>query len=303
MPTQPVSFTLALAGGGAKCAAHAGVLAAFEEAQLPVSAIAGVSAGGLVAVLYGLGLSPAAIRDYVAGTNLLDVWEMDLTRRAIFGVERVRAHVRAAAGDKTFADLRFPVVVIAADLRTGREVRLRTGRLDEALLATMAIPGIFTPIAREGLTLVDGGIVNPLPVDAARALGSPVVAVDLLYHGAPTGESTQLFEARGPMRYATELARRLQLTGIMDSAHQAALISAHRLVEYSLNAAPPDVLLRPEAGRVGLFAFDLAGYAFQQGRAAAGLAMPQLQALAHPPAPEWQTRLSRLWRQVWPARK
>jgi len=259
-----------------------------------VGAIAGVSAGGLVAILHGLGLAPLAIRNYIADTNLIEVWEFDPTRRAIFGPEKIRAQIRASVGDKTFADLKIPVAVVAVNLRTGREVWLKSGRLDEAMQATMAIPGIFSPVGREGMMLVDGGIVNPLPVDVARTLGPRVVAVDVLRHTAPPGAPTQLFEARGPISYATEVIRRLQLTNIMESVYQAASLTVNRLIENTLEANPPDLLIQPEVGRVGLFAFDLANEAYRAGEAAAHAALPQLEALALSAQP-W---LTSLWRRI-----
>lgn len=295
------SLTLALSGGGAKGAAHAGVLAVLAEARLPVAAIAGTSAGGVVAVLHGLGYSPAAIRDYFAETNLLDVWELDSTRRAIFGVEKIRARVRAMVGDKTFADLALPVTVVAVDANSGRQARVNSGRLDEALLATTAIPGIFTPLIRERMTLVDGGVMNPLPVDVARALGSPVVAVDILHDAAPPDTGIQLFESRGPMRYATEVGRRLGLLGIVEAMHYASGLATQQLTEYNLRLNPPDVLLRPQVGPIGLFAFDLADAAFKQGEQAARAALPQLKALARPrlnSAAAWRMQLKAIWLRV-----
>ncbi len=104
----PTPLTLALTGGGAKCAAHAGVLSVLAEAGLPVGGLAGVSAGGLVAVPYGLGYSPAAIRDLTAETHLLDVWELARTRRGVFGEAGIRARLSALLGEHTFAGLNWP---------------------------------------------------------------------------------------------------------------------------------------------------------------------------------------------------
>src|SRR5574337_759687 len=117
--TLPSPLTLALSGGGAKCVAQAGVLAVLEEARLPVGALVGISGGGLVALLYAAGLSPHAIRDYFANMSLLEVWEFDPARKALFGEAKIRARLRGAVGDKTFADLRIPTTVITADMNTG----------------------------------------------------------------------------------------------------------------------------------------------------------------------------------------
>ena len=147
------------------------MLSILEEHRLPVGAIVGVSAGGLVGVLYGLGYSPQAIRDYIARTSLLEVWDFDPSQRAIFGPDKIRARLREAVGGKTFADLKLLVTVLALDMNTEREIYLNSGGLEEALLATMAIPGFFTPVELNGMLLADGGVLNPLPVDVARGLG------------------------------------------------------------------------------------------------------------------------------------
>ncbi|HLE29043.1 MAG TPA: patatin-like phospholipase family protein [Anaerolineales bacterium] len=289
---QPL--TLAFSGGGAKCAAQAGVLSVLEEARLPVGAIVGLSAGGLVAVLYGLGYAPAAIRDYIANTSLLEVWEFDATQRAIFGPEKIRARLRTVVGDKTFADLRLPVTVLAVDMNSEREVRLNSGRLEDAVMATMALPTFFTPVTLGAMRLVDGGVFNPLPVDVAREMGQRVVAVDVVHDHSPT-EPTQIFEARGPMRYATAVGRRLRLTEIVESAYQMGVVITNHMIEHNLRDNPADVLIRPAVGKVGLFAFDLAGTAYEMGRAAAQAALPQLEALVYP---KTTSRLAAAWKRA-----
>ena len=206
------------------------MLAVLEEAHLPVGAMVGLSGGGLVALLYASGLSPQAIRDYIANTSLLEVWELDPTRRALFGEAKIRARLRQAVGGKTFADLRIPTTVIAVDLNTNREIHLNSGLVEDAMLATMAIPGLFPPVSRDGMTLADGGTLNQLPVDVARELGPRVVAVDVLYHYDPE-EPNHIFESRGPMRYATEIGRRLGMTAMVEAAyHTVRLIDRKSVV-------------------------------------------------------------------------
>jgi NTE family protein len=279
--TKAKPLSLAFSGGGVKCAAQAGVLKVLAEAGLPVGAIAGTSGGGIVGVLHGLGYAPPAIVEYFAGTHLLEVWDLDPSRRAIFGAEKIRARLQSMVGDKTFADLKLPVTVVATDLHSKCEVDLNSGGLEEALMATMAIPIFFVPVTRGQAILVDGGVLNPLPVDVARRLGPRVVAVDVL-HDSLNNLAEQIFEARGPMRYATEVTRRLGLTPLLDSSYASVTLVSNRIAELSLRLTPPDVLIRPVAGSIGLFAFDLAWQAYQAGEAAAREALPQLEALANP---------------------
>lgn len=288
-------ITLALSGGGARCAAHAGVLSILADVRIPVEAIAGVSGGGLIGVLYALGYSPIAIRDYFADTQLIEVWEFDPTRRAMFGTEKIRARTRQMVGDKTFADLKIPVTLIATDLYSGSEVHLNSGSLLDAILATTAVPAVIAPQKINGMLLVDGGVVNPLPVNVARALGKRVVAVELGSHNHSPDQYTQLFEARGPMQIATEIAKRLQVAGIMESAHQAEVITSQRFIEMLITLHPPDVLIRPKVGQMGLFAFDLSDEAYKQGEAATRVQLTLLETLARPTL---KSQIDSMWKRV-----
>jgi NTE family protein len=279
--TKMSPITLALSGGGARCAAQAGVLAVLDQNAIRVGALSGVSGGGLVAVLYAAGLKPPQISQYIAETHLLDVWAPDPGRSGLFGTAKMRARLQQAVGDKTFADLAIPVVLIAADLSTGEEIQMTSGRLDDALLATMALPGMLPPQDWGGRMAADGGLLNPLPIDVCRRLGGPVVAVDVLGH-AETETTEQLFEARGPMEYAARFGRRVGLTNTLEVVHQAALITSRRLRDARLATCPPDALVSPGVGRVGLFAFDLAPYAYEQGESAARAALSRIAALARP---------------------
>jgi NTE family protein len=286
---QPL--TLALGGGGAKCVAQAAVLAVLEEAGIPIGPVVGVSGGGIVALLYAAGFTPLQIRHEFEAIHLLEVWEPDPERKALFGAARIRARFQKLVGEKTFADLERPAVAMAMDLRTAQPIRLTSGPLVDALTATMAIPGLFRGVPRGEQILVDCGALNPLPVDVARDLGPRVVAVDVLHHNAP-GEFEHTFEMRGPMRYAAEISRRLGLNDILNDGYQVAKIAMQRLSEWNLQVHPPDLLLRPAVGQVGLFAFDQAEYAFEMGGDAARAALPQLETLARPSA--WQ-RLRARW--------
>lgn len=268
-------LTLALGGGGAKSAAQAGVLAVLEEAGLPIGPMVGVSGGGIVALLYGAGYSPLQIRDYFSDTELMEMWMPDPKRQTLFGGDKIRARVEELVNDKTFADLRVPVTAMAMDFHTGSAVRLNSGSVAEAFLATMALPGLFPGVPHGEQLLIDCGMINILPVDVARALGPRVVAVDILHHTAPD-ESMHFFEQRGPLRNAMHLAERLGLANVANSIYQTAKFMWRALTEYSLATYPPDVLIRPAVGEVGLFGFGQAEFAYHAGAEAARAALPRL---------------------------
>jgi NTE family protein len=289
----PQPLTLAFGGGGAKCAAQAGILSVLEEAGLPIGPMVGVSGGGVVAILYGLGYSPLQIKRYFAETQLLDVWEPDPARRALFGAERIRARLRQFVGDKTFADLQRPAIVMSVDMNTSQPVRLNSGRLDDALMATIGIPGLFPQIPRDGQLLADGGMLNPLPVEVARDLGPRVVALDVLHH-TDADETQHILETRGVLRYVADAGKRLGYMELAGAVYQSLRLIMNRVSEQSLQLYPPDAIVRPEVGKVGLFAFDLADFAYEMGEIAARAALPELNALAQT-APKQPSRLKRLW--------
>lgn len=292
MPSPtPQPLTLALGGGGAKCAAQAAVLAVLEEAGLPVGPLVGVSGGGLVAVLYGAGFTPAQIRDEFAHIHLHEYWEPDPEHQALFGASRIRARFQELVGEKTFADLKRPAVALAMDFHTARVVPLTSGLLVDAMTATMAIPGLFRGVQRGDELLMDCGVISPLPVDVARELGPRVVAVDVLHHNAPE-EFENILDARGPLRYAGDLTRRLGLSTILGNGYQAVKIAMQQLSEWQLAKSPPDLLLRPAVGPVGLFGFHQITHAYTMGEAAARAALPQLEALARQSSPAG-------WRGLW----
>ncbi|MFC4729588.1 patatin-like phospholipase family protein [Coralloluteibacterium thermophilus] len=171
-----------LGAGGARGLAHIGVLEALEERGYEIAAIAGSSMGALVGAMYAAG----RLDDYKA-------WAFGHDKREIFALldfaygqgglfkgERIMAALREIVGDVTIESLPIPYVAVATDIQSQRELWLTRGSLFDAVRASIAIPGIFTPIRIAGRDLVDGGLLDPLPIAATRhALVDLVVAVDV----------------------------------------------------------------------------------------------------------------------------
>jgi NTE family protein len=220
-PRRPV-IGLALSGGGSLGLAQIGVLRYLEEHHIPVDVIAGTSMGGLVGGLYSVGHGAVDLENLVKSAD----WE-DLLRttaryedRSIAekqdwnritgvysiplrdgislpgGINSGQSLVRLLSGEtaaywdvENFDDLPIPFRCVATDLLTGEAFVLRQGHLAEALRATMAIPGIFTPLERDGRILSDGGLVNNLPVGVAKDMGADTIIAVTLRVAAPDGES------------------------------------------------------------------------------------------------------------------
>jgi NTE family protein len=172
---------LALGAGSARGWAHIGVIRALEERGIKPDLVCGTSIGALVGAAYAAG-ELEKLEQWVTGLAWTTVVRlMDLTwRGGLIRGTRLFTLFRTILEDREIAELPVPYGAIATELHSGRELWLRNGKVLEAVRASCAMPGLFTPVVRDGAVLVDGGLVNPVPVSMCRALGAElVVAVDL----------------------------------------------------------------------------------------------------------------------------
>jgi NTE family protein len=165
---------LALGGGGVKGYAHVGVLRALERAGLRFDYLAGTSIGAAVAGLYALGHQPESIPRILdlVGTGL---FRPTVSRHGLLSDVGVRSLLEKIGGAERIEDLRLPLGVVAADLGSGREVVFRSGLLWPAVLASIAIPGVYPAQVMGNHTLIDGGVLNPVPTDVAAEMGADIV--------------------------------------------------------------------------------------------------------------------------------
>lgn len=236
---KPPKIGLVLGSGGARGYAHIGVLRAIEEAGIEVTAIAGCSMGGIIGALHAAGCSSSQILEMWQGLEPLKLIDRS-AMGGLIGGRGITRHLERHL-PPTFEDLKIPVAVTAVDVQSGKLVVLRSGDLPRALRATSAMAGLFAPEEYEGRILLDGGILNGLPVDVIRSLTlAPVVAVDVT---APpdreiafTDDRTTWEKVRQPIR-----GRPLFFELLMKAIEipQAPLTS----IRLSLN--PPEVLIRP----------------------------------------------------------
>jgi NTE family protein len=178
--TPPIRIGLALGGGAVRGAAHIGVLDVLDRAGLRPAIITGTSAGALVGALYASGMSPAEIAKVAQTLRWARLVRPGRTRKALFETSKLGSFLETALGGVEFEDLPIPFAAIACDLTTGREVVLRSGPVASAILASAAIPGVFSPVERDGHLLVDGGLVTMVPAALTRRMGADIViAVDV----------------------------------------------------------------------------------------------------------------------------
>lgn len=273
-PPRP-TLGLALGGGGARGLSHVGVLKVLDRERIDVGVVAGASMGGLIGAAFAAGYPVRGIEEEVLSlarrSQLLKLADWVPTLQALLSGKRFESYLNGVMGaDLTFADLRRPLALAASDLNTGREVVLDTGRVVPAMRATMSIPGVFAPVEIGGYRLADGGILNNVPADLARALGADLVlAVDVL----PFFRDNKLDE---PPR-VEPLEVPLMPSGVRD-VWQAMFVAIAALTECNLAQSKPEVTIRPAlpADVTLLAGFTRAELLIEAGERAAEAAMPAL---------------------------
>ena len=169
------SIGVALSGGMALSIAHIGVLTVLEEAGLEISYIAGTSGGAIVGACYAAGVSLEAIAEGASTIRWRRIAGLQRPRLGVFSSENIATFVTSQIGDISFAELRIPFRAVAVDLLTGEEVDIGEGDVGQAVRASCTIPGVFDPVSMKGRLLVDGGLVNRIPVDVVARMGADIV--------------------------------------------------------------------------------------------------------------------------------
>lgn len=269
---------LALGGGGARGLAHIGVLKVLQREQIPIDVVTGTSMGGIVGAMYAAGLpieqmEAEALKHGDIG-QIFKLVDLRLIGNGLLGGQRIKNLLAEMLGaDTTFADLRLPFAVVSVDYTSGREVVLKEGKLVDAVRATMSVPGVFEPVELDGCHLLDGGVLDNVPVDVARELGAEkVIAVDVLPN----------FRLNEPGQ--APIVPPLKPRGMPKAYRQlwhVELVMIAALTEFRLKAAQPDVIIRPElpVDMDLLTSFDRPQEAIECGEHAAEAALTQLRTL------------------------
>lgn len=277
---------LALGSGVGRGWAHIGVIKGLKKAGIEVDVISGTSIGALVAGVHLAG-HLEALESWALGLNRMRMMRyLDLSMQSggIIGGRRLGRILTENLGDLAIEHLPKPFITVATELATGHEIWLREGPLVEALRASYALPGIFPPVEVDGRFLVDGALVNPVPVSVCRAMGARlVIAVNLNADMLGT-ERQQMSETRdsgkngngGAARILENLFRRDGTPGMFNVMANALNILQDRLGRSRLAGDPPDVTIAPKVGHIGLLDFDCAEELIAQGEAAVEDTLPFL---------------------------
>ncbi len=285
----------ALGAGSARGWAHIGVLRALTEAGIKPDLIAGCSVGALVGAAFAAG-----------SLDQLETWALSLDWKRMlklmdFGLrgglikgKRVREVFREQFVEREFSELGVPFAAVATDLHSGQEVWLREGKVSAAIGASIAVPGLFQPVAHEGRYLVDGSVVNPIPVSLCRAMGADIVlAVDLGSDlvgryardddRAPTQTAPRGFMSRFLPRYnrdnkASEPQAEPESMppSLLETLMGSINIMQLRIARSRLAGEPPDALLAPRLGHLGLLDYHRADFAIAEGRETVARMLPAI---------------------------
>ncbi len=244
---------LALAGGFARGIAHIGVLRVFQENGIPIDCIAGTSVGALVASAFASGVSLDKMERQSSATHFKDFARWTLSWMGLATNERLEGYFHRFSSVTRFEELKIPLAIAATDLRTGEAVYFTQGLLGPALRASCAYPGLFLPVEYQGRTLVDGFLVAPVPVDAARRLGAELV---IAVHLEPGGDA--------PPRSMTDVISR-----------SFSIIQRHTQQNWREKA---DLIIEPDVKRFLWEDFEKSPELIAAGAAAARAALPRIQA-------------------------
>ena len=303
---------LVLGSGSARGWAHIGVIRALEEQGIRPDIVCGSSIGALVGASYASGHLDT-LESWVRTLTFWDVvklLDIRLSGGLIEG-ENLMESMRGQFEGHTIESLPLPFAAVATDLHSGREIWLQTGELRSAVRASIALPGLFTPTQINQQWLVDGGITNPVPVSVARAMGADtIIAVNLNddilgRHLAPASEKSPGEPRSGEEQERdlfSQLLERLN-QGLRDKAVNGwrsnnnnksidviqpglfeVMASAINIMQVQITrnrmaGDPPDVVITPRLGHLGLLEFDRASEAIDEGRAAVERIIPALQLL------------------------
>ncbi|MBP8002888.1 MAG: patatin-like phospholipase family protein [Chloroflexi bacterium] len=258
-------FALTLGGGGARGAVHIGIWMEMERLGLRPQLLTGTSIGGIMAALIAAGLSSEELITFYKKFDLPKLYALPLGKPAITDNKKLERLLQDTIGRPTFAELKIPLAVVATDMIARTEVILDEGDVISAVLATSAFPVVLPPVERDGLILVDGGILNNVPFDVARARGAPRVIAVALSNSAPYGTPSDNVVGKGLLNRMLSAAENTPIWQVVTTVSD---ILTSRSIDTRHGISRADILLRPYVGTVGLFDFDNMEQGIEAGRKA-----------------------------------
>ena len=254
LPPPVPRIALVLGGGAARGFAHVGVIRVLEQEKIPVDMVVGTSVGSLIGAIYADTRSSFDLELIAFKLEKDDIFDFSVFSSATGPVkgERLEKFVQSKVKKANIEELPLPFAAVATNLVTGERVILDQGPVGKAVRASSSIPGVFTPVFYQNMTLVDGGVVDNVPVDVARSKGADIVI-------------------------AVNIGKNVvnkDVGNILDITLQAVNIMSYEISKFKVQGA--DVLIEPNVGEVGMMDFTQKEYCMRAGIEAAQRAVPEL---------------------------
>ncbi|WP_317277420.1 patatin-like phospholipase family protein [Kordiimonas aestuarii] len=297
-PRRP-KIGLALGAGVARGWSHIGVIKRLQAEGIPIDVVAGTSIGAVVGGAYASG-SLDVVEEWACSLKEYNFFRLLDLRfgGGLFGSDKLNSLMEEKFGNVDFSQMNIPFTAVACELKSGHEIWLDEGEMSSALRASFAIPGIFEPQKRDGRWLVDGALVNPVPVSVCRAAGCDIViAVNLsedLYgrkraqvdgvlkvdeygvFAEQSDHSASLIREQKSSLFRKIFGHKKDAPSLFANLMASLNIMQNRLSRSRLAGDPPDVSICPRVGHIGLMEFHRASELIEEGEAAFDLALPQL---------------------------
>jgi NTE family protein len=254
LPASPVKLRIgiALGGGAAKGFAHIGVIKMLEANGFKLEVVSGTSAGSVVGAFYASGMDAFQMQEHAVALDEARIRDVTLFNGGLVRGQKLQDYVNEMVGNRMFDKMKKPFAAVSTQLETGERTIFVRGNVGQAVRASCSIPGVFEPVKIGTVHYIDGGVVSPVPVDAARQLGADfVIAVDISTR--ITGKTPE------------------SLLGVVN---QSITIMGQKLGEQEISRA--DVVIRPKVNDIGPADFEQRARAIVEGEKAALAALPQI---------------------------
>ncbi|MBM3699740.1 MAG: patatin-like phospholipase family protein [Actinobacteria bacterium] len=263
---------IALSGGAARGLAHIGVLQVLDEIGVEISAVSGCSMGAVIGAVYSLGYDLQEIEEYIKNTdwrNFLLFSVLALSRAGIVNDYKVEEVFKKYFGDKNFDECSRQFCCVAVDIISGKKVVLKTGKIKDAVRASISVPGIFPPVYTDNGILVDGGLMEPLPTDAIGELDcNYIIASSISFdRDIPVTQATKA----GVHQNDNHDIKKMSIQSILDKSMN--LVHTQLVQSYIEKA---DIVIEPKIGDFGFFDFVKGLQIIEAGRKAAIKKIPEI---------------------------
>jgi len=286
---------LVLSSGGARGIAHIGAIEELESRGYEIAAISGTSMGALVGGIYAEG-GLALYKEWMLTLDRMDVFSLvdfTLSGRGLVKGEKVLQEMKKIIPDKSIENLRIPYAAIATDILNGKEIVFEKGSLYNAIRASVSIPTVFTPFEYQGLTLVDGGVVNPVPINRVKRSSEDLLVVVDVNAAIPykkkgraheKKEEIQLTEDKRFSKYVRLLTHKFNSLipnnekdklGYFNLLNKTTNLMVHQLSQMAIEKGNPDVLINVPHESFGVFDFYKTAELVQLGRDQTKLALDE----------------------------